>query len=55
MNAEKALAAAGVQAQIDERYAPQAMLRWTVNATPAQVAAASPGLADKGVRLERCP
>lgn len=52
---QRALAAAGVQAQIDERYAPQAMLRWTVNATPAQVAAASPGLADKGVRLERCP
>lgn len=52
---QRALAEKGVQAQIDERYPPQAMLRWTVNATPAQVAAASAGLADEGVRLERCP
>jgi hypothetical protein len=52
---QRALAEKGVPAQIDERYPPQAMLRWTVNATPAQVAAASRALADEGVRLERCP
>ncbi|GAB4359174.1 MAG: hypothetical protein Kow0073_17970 [Immundisolibacter sp.] len=51
---QRALAAAGVQAQIDERYAPQALLRWIVDATPAQVTAANPDLAAKGIRLEPC-
>lgn len=52
---QRALADKGVQAQIDERYPPQAMLRWRVNAAPARVASASAALADQGVRLERCP
>lgn len=52
---QRALAGKGVQAQVDERYAPQASLRWVVHAAPAQVESVEAGLIADGVRLERCP
>lgn len=52
---QRDLAAKAIQAQISERYTPQARLRWTFTAHPAAVAAAKDRLQNQGVRLEPCP
>lgn len=51
---QRALAGQGVQAQVEERYAAQASLRWVWRALPARVEAVEADLAGQGVRLERC-
>lgn len=52
---QRELAAKAVQTQVRERYTPPAKLRWTVNARPAAVAAATGRLQRLGVHLEPCP
>lgn len=52
---QRQLAAKGVEADIAERYPPQARLRLQITAPPSAVEAAMGGLTRDGVRLEPCP
>jgi hypothetical protein len=52
---QRNLAAKGVHAQIGERYAPQAQLRWTFSVEVAAVDTLKASMRRQGVSLEACP
>lgn len=52
---QRELAGKGIQAEVAERYAPQARQRWQLKATRSTVESAKATLARAGVRLEACP
>ncbi len=52
---QRNLAAKGIQAQIGERYAPQAQLRWTFTVDAAAADTLKASMQRQGVSLEICP